>query len=747
MNPKERPYLPGSENGAPQAVPLGRFLPPYNPGMLSRWLDENLSPGQWLLDPFGAHPGPALEAARAGYRVIVACNNPILAFMLEVLASAPESSAFQSALAELGAARRGEERLETHIQALYATECPNCGAAIQPQAFLWRRGETQPFARLIQCPRCSADGEFPVTPDDLTALTQLGSDHLHRSRAMERVLPADDPYRPAVDEALKSYLPRPLYVLFTLLNKSEGLAIGTDRRKLLTALILTLCDEASSLWPWPSARLRPRQLTIPPTFRENNLWLALDTAAQLWTRPGVPVPLTHWPDLPPESGGICLYPGRLRSLMPLPETTRPVAAFGLLPRPNQAFWTLSPLWTGWLWGREAVQPMKRGFERQRYDWHWHGAALHSAFSVLNSTTPAGFPFFAILTEAAPGFLAAAVVAAQAAGLTLDGLALRSDEQTAQLYWRAARGKPLRPSASLDALARQGIHDYLTQRGQPAGYLELAAAAILTSARKNGLPAQQQQMEDRALDALLSAVSSAAQDVSFLTRYQGAPGSAESGQWWLESPTSPSRPLLERVEIEVLRRLETADTTLVELDAAICSAFPGMLTPPLDWLRACLESYAVPDPARPGNWVLRPDASARLKSAMLDGARKNLLTLATAMQLESSGTQPVLWKSPIAEAQFAFYLIDAAAASTLLVNSGLPAAHCVLVYPDNCAALLSEAVQRDPRITEDILNTWRFLKFGALRQFSEGDTPTLDALEKLLASETAHRREANQLQMF
>lgn len=747
MNLKERPYLPGSENGAPQAVPLSRFLPPYNPGMLSRWLEETLSAGQWLLDPLGSHPGPALEAARAGYRVLVASNNPILAFILEVQATAPEPALIQSALAELGAARRGDERLETHIQSLYETECPNCGAAIQPQAFLWRRGELQPFARLLRCPRCSADGEFPVTPGDLAALQRLGSDSLHRSRALERVLPADDPYRPTVDEALKSYLPRPLYVLFTLLNKSEGVPVGAERKRLLTALVLSLCDDASSLWPWPSARLRPRQLTIPPAFRENNLWLAIDSAAQLWTQPGAPVPLTHWPYLPPESGGICLYPGRLRSLMPLPETIRPAAAFGLLPRPNQAFWTLSPLWTGWLWGREAVLPMKRGFERQRYDWHWHAAALHSAFSVLNSTTPAGFPFFAILTEAAPGFLAAAVSAAQAAGLAPDGMALRSDEQTAQLWWRSARGKPLRPSINLDALARQGIHDYLTQRGQPAAFLDLAAGAFLIAARKNGLPAQQQQMEDRTLDALLSAVSSATQDESFLNRYQGTPGSAESGQWWLAHPASPARPLLERVEGEVLRRLEAGDTTLEALDAVVCAAFPGLLTPPFDWLRACLESYAAPDSANPRLWSLRGESRPEARKAVLTTAQANLHALAAAMQLQCSGTQPVIWNKETGDPLYTFHLTDSAAASTFLLEPAQTDAQRVLIYPESRAGLLSEALQRDPRITDAVLDGWHFLKFEALRLFAESEAPTLDALEKLLASETAHRREANQLQMF
>lgn len=738
MNLPERPYLPGSASGNPQLVPLGRYLPPYAAGMLTRWLSDNLSAGQWLLDPLNSHPAPVLEAARAGYRVLAVCNNPILAFMLEVLAAAPDTAAFQSALAELGAARRGDERLETHIQALYESECPNCTARIQPQAFLWRRGETLPFARLQHCPHCSTEGEFPITTADLAALTRLGSDSLHRSRAVERVLPIDDPDRLAVDEVLKSYLPRPLYVLFTLLNKSEGLAIGTERRRLLTALILSLCDEASSLWTWHSARSRPRQINIPPVFRENNLWLALDNAVQVWAQAGAAVPLVHWPELPPESGGICLYPGRLRNLMPLPNTIRPAAAFGLLPRPNQAFWTFSPLWTGWLWGREAAQPLKRSFERRRYDWHWHAAALHSAFAVLNSTTPAGFLFFAILTEVATGFLAAAISAAQAAGLSFNGLALRSDEQTAQIWWLSARARPQRPSIHLDALARQGIHDYLTRRGQPANYLELAAAAFFTAAENNGLPAAQQQVDNRTLDALLGAVSSAAQDENFLTRYQGSPGSSESGQWWLAQPVAPARPLLERIESDLLRRLETAPAAAANLDAAICAAFPGLLTPPLDWLLTCLDAYAAADPNNPESFTLQAEARSAARNALLETMQTHLRALAAGLKMECSGSEPMLWKTQSGAPQYAFYLTDTAAAASLLLKPPLPGAQRVLVYPENRTKLLSAAWQRDPRISEDVFSTWRFLKFEALHQFGDSGIPSLDALEKLLTSKIAYR---------
>ena len=142
-------FIPGST--ASRSCRSARSLPPLAPGAVSGWLRARTDPGCWVIDPLNASPALALEAARAGHRVVVVSNNPVLTFMLEVLASAPQPAEFQTALAELGASRRGEERLELHMQALYQTSCSACGGTVQAQAFLWRRGEAAPYARVYRC--------------------------------------------------------------------------------------------------------------------------------------------------------------------------------------------------------------------------------------------------------------------------------------------------------------------------------------------------------------------------------------------------------------------------------------------------------------------------------------------------------------------------------------------------------------------------------------------------------------------
>src|SRR5512140_1382922 len=117
-------YIPGNEQV--KNLPLARYLPPIPSGIATAFLARHLDPdqsqnGAWVLDPFGASPQLAVEMAAAGYWVLVAVNNPITQFLLETVANPPSQADLRAALSDLAAARKGEERLETHLQSLYLT--------------------------------------------------------------------------------------------------------------------------------------------------------------------------------------------------------------------------------------------------------------------------------------------------------------------------------------------------------------------------------------------------------------------------------------------------------------------------------------------------------------------------------------------------------------------------------------------------------------------------------------------------
>ncbi|MCD4671104.1 MAG: hypothetical protein K8R77_00440, partial [Anaerolineaceae bacterium] len=333
MIPQQHPYIPGS---APLTLPLSRFLPLLPDGMAGTWLRANVPAGNWVLDPLGASPALVAEAARAGYRVAVTTTNPILSFMIEVLARSPRESELQAAMSALAILRRGNMRLENELQSLYETQCPMCGSIVQADGYLWERDAAEPYACLYHCPACDQEGEHPPTEFDLEKLHNLGSHKLHYARALERVNIGETQARRGAEDALKTFLPRQLYVISTLINKTASLNLPLSGKQLLHALILSVCDQGNALWAWPSARSRPRQLTTPPRFRENNLWVAFETAVQEWQSDLPAIEVTHWPALPSSTRGICIFSGRPGALLTEASGLSFKAMISVLPRPSQA---------------------------------------------------------------------------------------------------------------------------------------------------------------------------------------------------------------------------------------------------------------------------------------------------------------------------------------------------------------------------------------------------------------------------
>jgi hypothetical protein len=366
------------------------------------------------LDPLGASPQLAVEIAAHGYRTLVAVNNPITRFLLEMAAQPPSQADLRAALSELAALRKGDERLETHLQSLYMTQCTKCQQQTPAEAFVWERSSGALMARIYHC-ACGDGGEYPATDADRTLAASLASlDGLHRARLLERVAAPDDPDRHHAQEALDCYLPRAVYALITIINKLDGLPVIPERKRLLLALVLGACDEASALWPHPDERPRPKQLALPPRFLEKNVWLALERGVELWSGDGQPIPVVNWPELPGETGGLCLFEGPMRDLAPRLKDLSIAAVVTALPRPNPAFWTLSALWAGWLWGQAAAAPFKSVLRRRRYDWNWHTAALYAALKNISDRLPLNTPLFAIIPELEPAFLSAALLAAAGA---------------------------------------------------------------------------------------------------------------------------------------------------------------------------------------------------------------------------------------------------------------------------------------------------------------------------------------------
>ncbi len=733
------PYIPGTRPANPG--PLASYLPPLEEGTITTWLLEHIPPGAWLLDPFGISPRLAVEAARAGYRLLVTANNPITRFLLEVAAAAPAEFELKAALAELAATRKGEERLETHLQSLYLTPCASCGKEIPAQAFLWRKGEDAPYARMYSCPHCQDSGERPATPADAERAAQIARTiGLHRARVLERVAPLDDPDREYAEEALQAYLPRPLYALATLINRLDGLVTTPERRRWITALILAACEAGSSLHSPERPRLK--SLSISTQFREHNLWLALEAAISQFSETSSGVPCEAWPRKIAESRGICLFEGRLKTLAEQVGQEIPIAAVvTVLPRPNQAFWTLSALWAGWLWGREAVEPFKVALRRRRYDWGWNATALAAAFQHLAGLLPENTPIFALLSEAEPPFLTSALMAASTAGFELDGVAMRTAHDPLQILWRRGR---LPPSAAFKPdpeAVRRALGRYLAERGEPATYLHLHAAALSALSEAHALKEPTAEMDEalRQIQALMQSLLPA-----HFMHYSPSEG-IESGLWGLaeSADLAAQESLADRVEMEIVKFLQKQPGSIyLEIEAALYARFPGLQTPSKGLIYQVLNAYALKNGS---TYQLRPEDAPATRRAELAEMRERVEKIGQRLGYSvRREEEAILWEEG-GEVKGAFYVMASALLWRVVRASRYPPERCFIVLPGGRAALAAYKQQRDPALARR-LEGWRILKFRLVRALAEIPVLTRSTFEEQIASDPVEQAEG-QLMMF
>ena len=728
-------FLPGPADHSGE--PMGRFLPRWPVGAAASWLHAHTSPGSWVIDPFGASPHLALEAAQAGYRILVISNNPVTRFILETQATPPQIEDLRAALSKLAGARRGDDRLEYHIRDLYRTHCANCGEEIEAQAFLWERESVGPYARIYECPHCQQSGEFPTTDEDFERAARFDTGGPYRARALERVAASGDPNRFHVEEALDAYLPRAVYALFNIINKLDGLMLNAAEAKYLHAMILAACDQANNQWRVPDERFRPRQLITPPRFMEKNVWLALEEAMEKWATRAPATPLTFWPDAPPESGGICLYEGRIKDLAEKLETAPLAAVVSALPRPNQAYWTLCALWAGWLWGREAIGPFAQVLQRRRYDWGWHTSALYSALRRLAPVLPEGTPFFGWITENEAGFDAAAMTAADLAGFKLEGVALRVKDRQTQLVWHTA---PRTTSTETDTftITRQALHTLIAARGEPTQYLHLQAAGLLALSQTGLLtsPAQNNEIKPSALAA--NAYNDARQFLvqatgaqSRLVRYHGGKSSIEIGKWWPRTPSEPSPPLADRVEMALVTLLQEGPTrTWAEIDRAMCAQFPGLQTPDSPLLLAILSSYATE--TETGVWQLRENDTSSARRQDVTELHQFLARIGAQLGYPVQPAQPLVWENALNGQPLYFYLIASAILGKIISSPPHAPEQGVIVLPGGRAGLVLHKRERDPRLDYILEGGWRFLKFRQVRRMAENERLTQENLASYFA---------------
>ena len=736
-------YTPGL--GVPYVLPLSRFLPPLKKGVIGKWLSERVPVGSWLVDPYGANPAVAYEAARAGYRVLVACNNPILELILEMIALSTPKELFNSVVADLAVTKKGDERLEGYIQALYDTPCPKCSKMVPATAFVWKKGSTQPTSRRVNCANCGGEGEFDITPFDLEKLQQIEKSNLQRAWAISRLGPLNENQRHIVDDALSVYGPRALYVIFTLINRTETLGLSAEKRRLLDLLLIQLCDEGNSLWQSTGGISRPRILSIPGQFIEHNLWMRLESMMSQWQFVDSSVPLMRYPALPPVTGGICLHTGRLKNIMPLAGEIHPAAVVTVVPRTNQAFWTLSGLWAGWLWGKEAVQPLHSAFERQRYDWHWHAQALKSTLSVIPYLGE-NIPILLLAPELTQSFLMALAIGSQAAGLKITGISTRLEEADAQIHCSPSFSFTNLMIGEIKPIIRSAIIGHLKSKGEPANFFELFTVGLLAISMKGRIFKDPDTIPldlHNTIEGILMEIL--AETTSFQLFGRGTFDSPR--MWWLTQDEQTDPPQSELVEDFIIQTLHSrTEIPFADLDGCVCNEFKGLLTPSFLYTHLCAGSYSDEALFQQGRYIFRTQDEPGKRKIDLLKARERIVKTGQRLGYEVMEGEPITWSSNGAIRYRFFFLTSVRIYPILTLQHPNDQGQNVIVLPGGRANLVSFRLKHDPRLLQ-LTKDWHFLKFRHLKDISDQSDLSSKGWDDILDNDPPHWENARQIAML
>jgi hypothetical protein len=750
------PFIPGYPPAARRL--LARFLPPLAEGVAAHYLEPHTRPGDLVFDPFGQAPGVAVEALQLGRRVLVSSFNPVSRLALSLAVRPPTEAELRAALTRLGDVRKDDDQLENFVLNLYRTACDDCGAAVSADAFEWDTGTDPdaPIAKIYLCPHCGPPPkQRPAAAAD-RALARRFTRGLDYHVLLDRVTSRDDPDREHAQEALAVYPPRSLTALAALLNKLDAFNPAPETRRLLSALLLAACDAACTL-----TLDRPKALAAPKRFKEANVWLAMEHA--IGDLGGLSAPdrsaalpelLTH-ADRP----AIHAHMGSVRDLMSSLPDGSCALVLTAIPRPNQAYWTLSALWAAWLWGRDSASTLRAVLRRRRYDWAWHANALHRVFSAVRPALAGAGKMIGLMPEAEPGFVAGALTAADLAGYALADSALRADTAEAQFVWTADEAgvvpapdatSPLFESA-VEATARQAGVSALRARGEPSRWSTLHFSAWRALAQTRRLrPAPE---PDDALGQINRQLDPVFRDATVFHRLGADPDDdPATGLWYLSesfvqsvsSVDQPLTPLADRVEARVLRLLSDGHpVSEYDLLRQICGAFPGLQTPGRNLALACLSSYAQKVGAE--TWQLRPEDASTARARELESIQAELRALAVRHGYDVAGANPQEWREG-GQTIYLFAVITSAVISGHWLGPQTPARRRFLVLPGGRAGLVAFKIRRDPRLRAAMeAGNWIIVKFRHVRRMAGDSQLTRATLEPALAGDPLE--EAKQLALI
>lgn len=742
------PFILGNTLEPAPNLPLGRFLPPYFEGQVSEWVKRYTPPESWVLDPFGQDPFADLELAQAGYRVLVSANNPIASFLLEALCLGATKEEWSDALLTIAnLPMQGKDNFESWLTDLYSIPCPTvlseqdghifpCGGIAQVQRFIWNGDDPTPSSAEVSCPDCGTVSQIDLTAEHHTTFNRLPSFALYRARALELLSGPQDELRPVIEDVIHYYTPRALVLLQLLLNKLESAALPNRVRMLTQALFLSTADRMNVLWAFPLGRNRPKQLTTPPTYEETNLWMALQEACRQWQAFTTPVELRKWPDMPSRAGGICLFSGRLRELQPLPKEGMIAVVYSSLPRRNQAWWNLSGLWTGWLWGKEAVEPLRHSLIRQRYDWNWHGMALQKVLGQLHGFIQSQNPILLQVSELDSKFLLASLMGTSTSNLKIRDFAANGTGDQLQISFRKGvkEKSPLSTTYWPDLVRSVAAH-FLTARSEPAPYLPLLTAIALFLHDQGRLESPQPSDPPNLLGDIERSIQEVLADTTRFERFNSGAG-FDTGSFWLRRNPAYLNPLADRTEGAVLQELyQNPSFTLPDLLNSVYRKTKGLNNPEFDLTAAVLQSYAEPEDETKLRWRLKPEEGLPERAEDLRQVEVVIAELASQLgYAREIRPDAILWFDEAGKNVYSFFPISNGIITPLLLAHANDTSTKLIVVPGSRANLIAYKLKHDPNLQRLLTSDWQIIKFRQMQLIKDNSLLTRELFASQLLTD-------------
>jgi hypothetical protein len=626
-------FIPARES-TPR-IPLQRYLDPLPIDVLSRYLTSYTSPGELVIDPVAQRPALALAAARLERKAIASNSNPINDLLVRGMLTLPAPDEMDAATTRLGDSLKRGVPLRDHINQLYASTCHHCSGTVFAQSFFWDGEESKPVEKQYHCPHCDCDGRFPIDEADLDTLDGIERQGIHFWYLLERLAQPHEPERGLAQELLQLYTPRNLCALTDLSMKMEALFAGSAQHTALSLMLLSCLDTCSKLAAAPCPRPTVLRLHPPSKFVERNVWLAFEEAYRLLRNlaPSGQVALSSGVDrLLEERGPHALILNeplrRVTSMLPPASVSLVIGAPQAYYRP---FWTLSYLWSGWLWGRQKASLLKPLLRRKIMGWSWYRRTFTAALATLHRPLrPHGRLIF-LLENTDLTHVTNLILSGVGAAFKLDRVLYQPQEANPPRHpmqgvpgaYRLtfSRDEPDQPepaplssqslAAALRKAATRAVRSLLRERGEALhlGWLHVAACGQWAS---DGLLRQALLVdkETSAADFLQQQLQAALEEGlerGMLALLPEQPADHDGPQlWWLGGKGYPIRPLGDRLELAVCQALRAGpDLSPAQLEDSIYSRFPDLFTPGPGLLEKCLQSYAVRD-GLSETWSPRPE---------------------------------------------------------------------------------------------------------------------------------------------